>query len=131
MGYLLDTCIVIEILNGSDFIQGKVSEVGLDKCFTCDIVLAELFVGPFKTQNPRHLAQAQWVERRFVSLPFHESFKTYARIRAQLESKGQKLDNMDMLIASIAIDNDLTLATRNSKHFDRIPGLKIEVWGPV
>ena len=128
MGYLLDTCIVIEMLKGSDSIQGKVSEVGLDKCFTCDIVLAELFVGPFKSQNPRHLTRAQWVERRFISLPFRESFKTYARIRAHLEGTGQRLDNMDMLIASIAIDNDLTLATRSSKHFDRIPGLKIEVW---
>jgi len=128
MGYLLDTCIIIEMLNGNDAIQRKISDVGLDKCFTCDIVLAELFVGPFKSQKPRHLEQAQWVERRFVSLPFQESFKTYARIRASLESTGQRLDNMDMLIASIAIDNDLTLATRNGKHFDRIPSLKIEVW---
>ena len=35
---------------------------------------------------------------------------------------------MDLLLASVAIDNDLTLVTGNRKHLDRIPDLKLEVW---
>ncbi|MBO4475691.1 MAG: type II toxin-antitoxin system VapC family toxin [Bacteroidales bacterium] len=41
---------------------------------------------------------------------------------------GKKLDNMDLLIASIAIDNKLTLVTGNRRHYERIPGLKLLVW---
>ena len=45
-----------------------------------------------------------------------------------LEQQGTRLSDMDLLIASIALDNNLILVTSNLKHFSRIPGLKIEVW---
>jgi len=35
---------------------------------------------------------------------------------------------MDLLIAGIAIENDMTLVTHNMKHFSRIPGLKLQDW---
>jgi tRNA(fMet)-specific endonuclease VapC len=34
----------------------------------------------------------------------------------------------DIMIASIAIANNLTLVTNNEKHFNRISQLKIENW---
>ena len=35
---------------------------------------------------------------------------------------------MDLRIAAIAIANDATLLTRNSSHFAKVPGLRIEDW---
>jgi tRNA(fMet)-specific endonuclease VapC len=35
---------------------------------------------------------------------------------------------MDMLIASIAMANELIMVTNNEKEFKRISGLKIENW---
>jgi tRNA(fMet)-specific endonuclease VapC len=35
---------------------------------------------------------------------------------------------MDMLIASIAMANDLIVVTNNEKEFGRITGLRIENW---
>ena len=35
---------------------------------------------------------------------------------------------MDMLIASVAMANDLIVVTNNEKEFRRISGLKIENW---
>lgn len=52
----------------------------------------------------------------------------YARLRAQLELSGIRIDDIDLLIASTAIFYDLTIVTHNTKHFIRIPGLKIEDW---
>jgi len=47
---------------------------------------------------------------------------------AYLRRLGTPLDDMDLLIAGIAIENDMTLVTHNMKHFSRIPGLKLQDW---
>lgn len=49
----------------------------------------------------------------------------FGRIKAELELKGERLDDFDLLIAATAIVNDLMLVTRNIKHFQRIPCLKL------
>ncbi len=47
---------------------------------------------------------------------------------AYIRRLGTPLDDMDLLIAGIAIENDMTLVTHNMKHFSRIPGLKLQDW---
>jgi tRNA(fMet)-specific endonuclease VapC len=42
--------------------------------------------------------------------------------------KGEIIDFRDAMIAAIAIENDLTLVTRNNFHFKRITDLKLELW---
>jgi len=34
----------------------------------------------------------------------------------------------DLVIAAIALSRDLTLVTGNVRHFERIPGLRVENW---
>jgi tRNA(fMet)-specific endonuclease VapC len=34
----------------------------------------------------------------------------------------------DLLIASIALANDLTVVTNNNDEFKRVPGLRVEDW---
>ena len=59
----------------------------------------------------------------------------FARISAELYSSlrqtGQIIDDIDLLIAGIAIENDMTLITNNENHFGRIPGLRIENWKEI
>lgn len=52
----------------------------------------------------------------------------YARLRADLERRGKRLDEPDLRIAAIALANDLTLVSGNVKHFSRIPELRVENW---
>lgn len=47
---------------------------------------------------------------------------------AKLKQKGTIVDDIDLLIAGIAIENDMVLVTNNQKHFGRIEGLKVENW---
>lgn len=62
-------------------------------------------------------------------IPLTEKFsKISAELFAFFRKDGKTLDDIDLLIAGVAIENDLVLVTNNEKHFDRIPNLKIENW---
>jgi tRNA(fMet)-specific endonuclease VapC len=52
----------------------------------------------------------------------------YGRIRHELESAGQVIGSMDLLIAAQALALDATLVTRNQTHFSRVKRLKIVDW---
>lgn len=49
-------------------------------------------------------------------------------IYADLRQKGITIGTSDILIAGIAIENELTLVTNNERHYESIKGLKIENW---
>jgi predicted nucleic acid-binding protein len=49
-------------------------------------------------------------------------------IEKKLKSKGRVIGDFDTMIAAICLNSNATLITRNIKHFQRVPGLKIESW---
>ncbi len=49
-----------------------------------------------------------------------------ASIDNELGKLGIRLDSRDTLIAGIALHQDLPLVTRNIRHFERIPDLRVE-----
>ena len=51
-----------------------------------------------------------------------------AELYAELRSRGQLIEDADLLSAAIALVNDMTLITNNTAHFNRIEGLQIEDW---
>ncbi len=53
------------------------------------------------------------------------SSKKAAEIFEALQSKGEMVDTLDVIIAAIAISNNESILTLNKKQFERIPGLKI------
>ncbi len=57
-----------------------------------------------------------------------KSAKISAELYSSLRQNGNIVDDIDLLIAGIAIENDMILATNNERHFGRIPGLRIENW---
>ena len=53
----------------------------------------------------------------------------YARFsKAELRAQGQLIEDNDLYIASIALRHDLILLTGNTRHYERLPGLRIESW---
>lgn len=67
--------------------------------------------------------------RRFLArlalLPLDDAvMERFAFIRADLRRRGQLIPDLDLLIAATALHHDLTLLTRNVRHFDRIPELR-------
>jgi tRNA(fMet)-specific endonuclease VapC len=51
--------------------------------------------------------------------------RRFARIRGTLRAQGALIPAPDLLIAATALTYDLTLVTRNRRHFDRITGLTL------
>jgi tRNA(fMet)-specific endonuclease VapC len=83
-----------------------------------------------KAQNPAK--ERQKVER-FVSTIFElplerAAAEIAARIRGDLERKGQPIGPYDLLIAGQALASGLTLVTSNRQEFQRVSGLKLESW---
>jgi tRNA(fMet)-specific endonuclease VapC len=50
----------------------------------------------------------------------------YGQIRKELESRGQTVGNMDMMIAAHARSLGMILVTNNERHLGRIAGLNVE-----
>jgi tRNA(fMet)-specific endonuclease VapC len=57
-----------------------------------------------------------------------ESARVSADIYAELYQIGKMCGKDDILIAGIAIINDLILSTNNEKHFKNMPNLEITNW---
>ncbi len=131
MKYLLDTnpCVVY-LAARSENLCRRVDAAGDDTIAVCSIVCAELFFGAAKSNDPaKTLRRQQEFLMRFPSLPFDDSAAhIYGPIRADLERAGTMIGGNDLLIASIALANHLTIVSRNASEFSRVPGLLIEDW---
>ena len=131
MRYLLDTNVCIIYLKGRNLnLQQRLEAVPIQEIAVCSIVKAELCFGAMKSVNSeRTFALQQAFLTQFVSLPFDDlTATTFGVIRAQLETKGISIGAYDLLIAAIALANNLTLVTHNTREFERVNGLQIEDW---
>jgi tRNA(fMet)-specific endonuclease VapC len=131
MRYLLDANICIRYLNQrSQPIIHRLESLSPDDIAVCAVVKAELFFGAMKSRDPQAtLTQQQDFFDLFVSLPFDDvAALAYARIRADLAALGTPIGPNDLMIAAIALANDLTLVTHNTREFSRISHLPIEDW---
>ena len=58
----------------------------------------------------------------------NSSIRKSATIYGELRRKGITIGSLDLLIAGIAIDNNMVLITNNTKHYSVITGLRISNW---
>jgi tRNA(fMet)-specific endonuclease VapC len=130
--YLLDSNVCIRLLNesASSNMARKLAELTPDHIRLCSVVKSELYYGAYKsTKRDRNLANLNRFFSQFISLPFDDNAAAIAgQIRAQLDVAGTPIGSNDLLIAAIALSNDLTLVTHNTREFGRINGLKYEDW---
>lgn len=131
MRYLLDTNCCIHLLKGTDpaWLQ-RFSSMDPDTFAVCTVVQAELEYGANRSQR---VAENLRKFRQFLAplrnLPFDEKAAVaYGEIRSTLERLGTPIGPNDLLIASIARVNGMTVLTRNTREFSRVPGLLVETW---
>lgn len=98
----------------------------------CSAVLGELIYGAEHSGPTRKAANHQRVEElrsRFASLPYgDDAAERCGLLRAHLAALGTPIGPNDLMIAAVALANDLTLVTHNTREFNRVPGLKVEDW---
>ena len=97
---------------------------------TTAITVAELTHGASRSQHrDDNLARLEVLLSALMILPFDEAAgRRFGVLKAGLEARGEPLDDLDLEIASIAIENDSVLLTNNTKHFKHVTGLRLLNW---
>lgn len=128
MKYLLDTTACIALIRGNEEVVDRILEVGEDECMVSEMTIAEPYYGAVKSGKPSHLKDVRLIMESFEIVPIFPCLQTYGEMKCGLEQKGMRIDEFDLLIASTALYNNMTLVSHNTKHFARIQGLMLEDW---
>jgi len=131
--YLFDTDAITNIFKKKPSLKlvENLKTLPKEAQYVATITISEIVYGAMKSNRPEfHLQNMKQIIIPSVNiLPFDSSAAFIAgEIRASLEKKGTPLAFADLLIASIALANNLVLVTGNTKHFSRIDNLKCENW---
>jgi tRNA(fMet)-specific endonuclease VapC len=127
MRYLVDSDVMI------DFLTNRADSVALLKRLFPDglavsiLTYAEVYQGIYRGYDPTTMEKAftaTLVRMNLVTVS-RAIARHGARIRGDLRARGQILPMTDVLIAATAVHHDLTLVTRNLRHYERIPGLRL------
>ena len=94
------------------------------------IVLGELYAGAYMLSNPtKILAGIADLLDDMAVLSFDSACaEEFGKLRGILKQQGLAVNPIDLQIAAVALANNLTLVTNNTKHFQHIPGLTLEDW---
>ena len=136
--YLLDSNVISEIIKPepSFSVIKKLAEHSGD-CAISVTTWHELIYGIEQLEESYRKTQLSNfiqndVKQSFKIIPYTENTaKLHAEIRAKLKKEGILLPFADSQIAAIALENRMTLATRNTKDFVQITKyfpLQIENW---
>jgi tRNA(fMet)-specific endonuclease VapC len=128
---MLDTDIASRLIRGvSPRLDRRVRATGPGSLCISVVTRSELLLGVALKPGSHALAR---VVDEFLStvpsLPWDDAAASwYARTAAHLQLSGQPIGTMDTLIAAHALARDVVLVTHNTRHFARVPGLKVEDW---
>jgi tRNA(fMet)-specific endonuclease VapC len=133
--YLLDTNVLSELLKKrpEPLVLEKLRATPPRSLATSAVCVTELRYGAARHPQGTRLWDriAREVLARIRILPFGEAEAIRAGdLLGALESSGTPIGIEDVLIGATALQENLTVVTRNSRHFRRIPGLAVESWWP-
>jgi len=131
MIYALDTCVIINYLNGNSETREQIYRIIKNKMsiVLMSIVDYEIMRGFYYT--PNEIKQSIYKKMRLKLKCVEINSKIWdeaAKMWAELRKKGHTIGDADILIATFCIVNGYTLVTNNSKHFLEIKELKVENW---
>lgn len=125
----IDTDILIDHLRGSpEATQAieRIEEAGRTLS-TTTVNAYELTYGAWKTREPQaNLEAVETLLSRLNVYPLSlEAAQEAGKMMAHLEKTGTPVDIRDIFIGATAKANGASLYTRNTKHFENMPGLII------
>jgi tRNA(fMet)-specific endonuclease VapC len=125
---ILDSDHCVALLRGQIDLADWVSPV--EELAITSITVGELTHGAHKSAQPgKNLARVDVLLATVIVLPFDQtSARRFGYLKAFLEQIGHPLSDLDLQIASIALEAHAPLITHNQRHFERIPDLVIEDW---
>ncbi len=130
----LDTTILIDLIGNNSRNRknalAKIDQLTQDNepLYTTRFNLAELYVGLERSKSPKSEESIIQNLLKFINvLEFDErSARLFGQITAYLQIIGKPAGDMDVLIAATSLASTQKLITKNSRHFQNIPQLKVE-----
>lgn len=127
--YLLDTNIVAFALRGRQEILAKLLVVGADRCAISEVTYAELLYGTKWSEKPQKNRKILGAFVKDIEMvPISNALETFADIKVQLRKMGKLVEDSDIFIGATAIAGKMIMVTENTKHFENMPGIKLENW---
>lgn len=129
--FMLDTNICIYIIKKRpESILKRFKKYRNQNVYISVITWAELQYGVERSSSKKFNQKIinDFISHLFVVPWDKESAVQYGKLRNALNEKGTPVGNMDLMIASHALSQDITLVTNNVKEFKRVPNLKYENW---
>ena len=128
-GYMLDTDTVSWALRGQGDVAARLLEHRPSQLCISSITLAELrFGADAKASRKLHGIIDTFIESVVVR-PFDQTAADrFGPVARALAKRGEPIGTFDTLIAAHALSLGQTLVTNNTKHFQRVAGLKTENW---
>ncbi len=125
--YLLDTNIIIALFAEERDILDKI--LTAKEIYIPAIALGEMYYRAYNSQriqeNVLKLKEFE-IETNILTCNA-QTAHIYGKIKSSLKKKGIKIPENDIWIASLTLENDVILVSRD-KHFDNIDTLKLEKW---
>ncbi len=127
--WLLDTNVLIQAQRGHPpAARTRLGETSPIDVAVSVVTVAELWYGAAKHGDP--------ARKRKLWSKFLEPYDVFPFDRPAAEIHGvlrhslrhSPIGERDLLIAAIALANDLTIATANVREFGRVPDLRVEDW---
>lgn len=127
MNYLVDSDWVASYLKGRKEALDLLTSLGREGLAISLISFGEIYEGIYYGPDPKsHEAGFRNFLKWVNVLPLNRKImQRFAHLRGELRRKGRLIGDPDILIAATALYHNLTLVTRNIKHFQRIPDLKL------
>lgn len=127
MTYLIDSDWIIDHLAGRSAALVLLQQLALGGLATSVISYAEVYHGIYGGRDPKTGDRA--FRKLLSTMNVLGVSRTVARraatIGSDLRSQGRPLALPDLLIAGTALQYDPILVTRNLRHYQRIPNLKL------
>ena len=130
MKYLLDTDTLIYVFKRVGNCLARLNLENDGDIAISTINLFELEYGMGKSDNRVKMdSYVLSLCRRYAVLDFDRVASMQAGVtRALMHTRGTPIGPYDIQIAGIALSKDLTIVTRNTREFERVPGLRVENW---
>jgi len=123
-GMVIDTSVFIEFLRAKNKTETTLIRIPNDsQLFISAVTLYELLMG---ANNPEKLNDIRILTDDIPVLSFNEAVARKAgEIYHTLRQSNKIIEFRDIFIAATAITNNLSVKTLNTKHFSRIPNIRM------
>lgn len=128
--FLLDSNVCIACLRRKPWALKALASVSQTSVAVSPLTVGELVIGAHLSEDSnRELSKVEQFLRPIQVLPFgREEAYQWATLDAQLRRLGNRIETEDAMIAATALAHEMILITGNTKHFNRVKGLKVVDW---